>query len=150
AYGPIPSAPVSPYSPENAVKNPFPYSVSAAGSLLKSHGWNVVPGGTSTCAGECGAGIPAGTKLTFNVLYANQPVVTGEMLTDWASQAKKVGIDVVLKSDTFNHVITIADDVGSPKTANDWAMADYGGFTNATYPTTFGIFSTGGSFNGGA
>ena len=156
AYGPIPSAPVSPYSPENAVKNPFPYSVSAAGSLLKSHGWNVVPGGISTCAkpgtgaGECGAGIPAGTKLTFNVIYANQPVVTGEMLTDWASQAKKVGIDVVLKSDTFNHVITIADDVGSPKTANDWAMADYGGFTNTTYPTTFGIFNTGGSFNGGA
>jgi peptide/nickel transport system substrate-binding protein len=29
-------------------------------------------------------------------------------------------------------------------------MADYGGFTNTTYPTTFGIFNTGGSFNGGA
>jgi peptide/nickel transport system substrate-binding protein len=156
AYGPVPAAPVSPYTPENAVKNPFPYSVSAAGSLLKSHGWNVVPGGISTCAkpgtgaGECGAGIPAGTKLTFNVIYANQPVVTGEMLTDWASQAKKVGIGIVLKSDTFNHIISIADDVGSPKTANDWAMADYGGFTNTTYPTTFGIFNTGGSFNGGA
>jgi peptide/nickel transport system substrate-binding protein len=156
AYGPLPAAPVSPYTPENAIKNPFPYSVSAASSLLKSHGWNVVPGGTSTCAkpgtgaGECGAGIPAGTKLTFNVIYANQPVVTGEMLTDWASQAKKVGIDVVLKADTFNHIISIADDVGSPKTANDWAMADYGGFTNVPYPTTFGIFNSGGSFNGGA
>src|SRR5262249_59230004 len=79
-----------------------------------------------------------------------QPVVTGQMLTDWASQAKKVGIDIVLKSDTFNHIISIADDVGSPKTANDWAMADYGGFTNTAYPTTFGIFNTGGSFNGGA
>ena len=45
AYGPVPAAPVSPYTPENAVKNPFPYSVSAAGNLLKSHGWNVVPGG---------------------------------------------------------------------------------------------------------
>jgi len=56
------------------------FSVSAAGSLLKSHGWNVVPGGSTTCAkpgtgpGECGAGIPAGTKLTFNVIYSNQPV----------------------------------------------------------------------------
>ena len=53
------------------MKNPFPYSVSAAGNLLKSHGWNVVPGGISTCAkpgtgaGQCGAGMPAGTKLTF-------------------------------------------------------------------------------------
>jgi oligopeptide/dipeptide ABC transporter ATP-binding protein len=114
-----------------------------------------VPGGTSTCAkpgtgpGQCGAGIPAGTKLTFNVLYTSQPAITGEQLTDWASQAKKIGIDIVLKSDTFNHVIDIADDPGSPKTINDWAMADYGGFTNTTYPTTFGIFSTGGSYNGG-
>ncbi|HYA50672.1 MAG TPA: ABC transporter substrate-binding protein, partial [Streptosporangiaceae bacterium] len=156
AYGPVPAAPVSPYTPENAVKNPFPFSVSAAAGLLKSHGWNVVPGGLSTCAkpgtgpGECGAGIPAGTKIKFNVIYSNQPVVIGQMLTDWASQAKKVGIDVVLKSDTFNHIISIADDVGSPKTANEWAMADYGGFTNTPYPTTFGIFNTGGSFNGGA
>jgi peptide/nickel transport system substrate-binding protein len=71
------------------------------------------------------------------------------MLTDWASQAKKIGIQVVLKADTFNHVIDVADDPGSPKTINDWAMADYGGFTNATYPTTFGIFTSGGSFNGG-
>ena len=155
AYGPIPAVPVSPYSPANALKNPFPFSVSAAASLLKSHGWHVVPGGTSTCAkpgtgaGACGAGIPAGTKLTFNVLYASQPTINGEMLTDWASQAKKVGISVVLKSDTFDHVINVADDPGSPKTINDWAMAAYGGFTNATYPTTFGIFSTGGSYNGG-
>jgi peptide/nickel transport system substrate-binding protein len=155
AYGPIPSVPVSPYTPANALTNPFPFSVSAAGSLLKSHGWNVVPGGTTTCAkpgtgpGECGAGIPAGTKLTFNVLYGSDPAIFGEQLTDWASQGKKIGIDMVLKSDTENHVIEIADDPGSPKTINDWAMAAYGGFVNSTYPTTFGIFSTGGSFNGG-
>ncbi|HYB88171.1 MAG TPA: ABC transporter substrate-binding protein [Streptosporangiaceae bacterium] len=155
AYGPVPAVPVSPYTPANAIKNPYPFSVSAASSLLKSHGWNVVPGGTSTCAkpgtgaGECGAGIPAGTKLTFNVLYSSDPAIIGEQLTNWSSEAKKVGIDVVLKSDTFNHVIDVADDPGSPKTINDWAMADYGGFTNETYPTTFGIFSTGGSFNGG-
>jgi peptide/nickel transport system substrate-binding protein len=155
AYGPVPAVPVSPYSPPNALKNPFPFSVSAAGSLLKSHGWHVVPGGQTTCAkagtgaGECGDGIPAGTKLTFNVLYVSQPAIEGEMLTDWASQAKKIGITVKLKSDTFNHVIDIADDPGSPKTINDWAMSAYGGFTNPTYPTTFGIFTKGGSYNGG-
>ncbi len=154
-FGPIPAVPVSPYAPENALKNPFPFSVSTAKSLLQSHGWKVVPGGQTTCAkagtgaGQCGAGIPAGTKLTFNVLYANSPATNGEMLTDWASQAKKVGIQIVLKADTFNHVIDVADDPGSPKTINDWAMAAYGGFTNATYPTTFGIFTSGGSFNGG-
>ncbi|MGA8460285.1 MAG: ABC transporter substrate-binding protein [Streptosporangiaceae bacterium] len=155
AYGPVPAVPTSPYSPANAVKNPYPFSITAAGNLLKSHGWTVVPGGVSTCAkpgtgsGECGSGIPAGTKLTFNVLYVNDPAITGEMLTDWASDAKKVGIAVTLQAGTFNHVVDVADDPGSPKTINQWAMSDYGGFTDEPYPTTFGIFNTGGSDNGG-
>jgi peptide/nickel transport system substrate-binding protein len=155
AYGPVPAVPTSPYSPANAVKNPYPFSISTAANLLKSHGWTVVPGGVSTCAkpgsgsGECGSGIPAGTKLTFNVLYVNDPAITGEMLTDWASDAKKVGIGVTLQAGTFNHVVDVADDPGSPKTINQWAMSDYGGFTDEPYPTTFGIFNTGGSDNGG-
>jgi peptide/nickel transport system substrate-binding protein len=155
AYGPIPSVPTSPYTPANALKNPYPYSVATAASLLKSHGWHVVPGGASTCAkpgtgpGECGAGIPAGGQISFNVLYASDPVIIGEMLTAWASDAKKVGINISLQSGTFNHVITIADDPGSPKTINQWAMADWGGGLDASYPTTMDIFNTGGSFNGG-
>jgi peptide/nickel transport system substrate-binding protein len=155
AYGPVPAVPTSPYSPANAVKNPYPFSISAAANLLKSHGWKVVPGGVSTCAkpgtgsSECGSGIPAGTKLTFNVLYVNDPAITGEMLTDWASDAKKVGIGVTLQAGTFNHVVDVADDPGSPKTINQWAMSDYGGFTDEPYPTTFGIFNTAGSDNGG-
>ena len=155
AYGPIPSVPTSPYTPANALNNPYPYSDSAAASLLKSHGWTVVPGGNSTCAkpgtgaGECGSGIPAGTKLAFNVLYASDPAIFGQQLTAWASDAKKVGINITLQSGTSNHVITVADDPGSPKTINQWAVAVYGGFTDAYYPTTMGIFNTGGSFNGG-
>ena len=95
----------TPYTPANALKNPYPFSISAAANLLKSHGWNVVPGGTSTCAkpgtgsGECGAGIPAGTKLAFNVLYINDPTIVGEQITDWASEAKKVGIDIALQAE---------------------------------------------------
>src|SRR5581483_8151743 len=59
AYGPTPSAPTSPYAPASASKPTYPYSPSGAVTLLKSHGWHVVPGGTSTCAkpgtaaGEC-------------------------------------------------------------------------------------------------
>jgi peptide/nickel transport system substrate-binding protein len=155
AYGPVPAVPVSPYSPANALKNPYPFSVTAAANLLKSHGWTVVPGGTSTCAkpgtgaGECGSGIPAGTKLSFNVLYVNDPAIVGEQITDWASDAKKVGINVALEAGTFDHVVGVADDPGSPKTINQWAMASWGGFTNSPYPTTFGEFNAGGSSNGG-
>jgi peptide/nickel transport system substrate-binding protein len=155
AYGPVPAVPTSPYSPANAVKNPYPFSITTAANLLKSHGWHVVPGGVSTCAkpgtgaGECGSGIPTGTKLTFNLLYVNDPAIYGEMLTDWASDAKKVGIAITLQAGTFNHVVDVADDPGSPKTINEWATSDYGGFTDEPYPTTFGIFNTTGSDNGG-
>jgi len=114
-----------------------------------------VPGGTSTCAkpgtgaGECGAGIPAGTKLAFSVLYASAPVILGEQVTAWASDAKKAGITIALQSGTSNHVFTVANDPGSPKTINQWAVAVFGGFVDGPYPTTIGIFSTGGSLNNG-
>ena len=77
AYGPIPSAPTSPYAPPNATNPPYPYNPAKAVSLLKANGWKVVPNGQSTCAkagsgaGECGAGIPAGTPFKF--VWANQP-----------------------------------------------------------------------------
>ena len=69
-------------------------------------------------ASPTGAGIAAGTKLAFNVLYASDPVIIGEQLTAWASDAKKAGIGITLQSGTFNHVITVANDPGSPKTIN--------------------------------
>jgi peptide/nickel transport system substrate-binding protein len=154
AYGPVPSVPTSPYAPKNALKNPYPYSVSAAASLLKSHGWNVVPGGATTCAkpgtgaGECGAGIPAGTKIAFNVLYPSAPVILGEQVTAWASDAKKVGINMALQSATSNHVLAVAG-VRSRTTVNDWSVAVYGGFTEPYYPTTLESYNTGGTFNSG-
>src|SRR5262249_37417849 len=88
-YGPVPSVPTSPYAPANALTHPSPYSLAAAASLLRAHGWSVVPGGVTSCAkpgtgpGNCGAGIPAGTKLAFNVLYASDPVILGEEVTAW-------------------------------------------------------------------
>ena len=106
AYGPVPSIPASPYTPANAVKNPYPFSVPTAIKMLKSHGWNVVPGGTDTCAkpgtgaGQCGAGIPAGTKLSFNLIYATSPDYLGEMVTDLASQAAKAGIQITCRAAT--------------------------------------------------
>jgi peptide/nickel transport system substrate-binding protein len=155
AYGPVPAVPVSPYTPADALTDPYPFNVSAAVSLLKAHGWKVVPGGTDSCAragtgaSECGAGIPAGTRLAFNLIYTSQPDIVSEMDTDLAAQAKKAGITITLKSDTFNHIISAYNDPGSPKTVNDWAAEDYGGDTDSTYPTQFGLFNSTGSFNQG-
>ena len=64
AYGPVPSLPVSQFTPADAKVDPYPYSVAAAKSLLTAHGWQVVQGGPDLCsrpgagASQCGAGIP--------------------------------------------------------------------------------------------
>jgi peptide/nickel transport system substrate-binding protein len=152
-YGPVPSIPKSPFTPTNALTNPYPFNVSTAVSLLKSHGWTVVPGGTDSCAkpgtaaNECGAGIPAGTKLSFNLIYGTNPAVIAEQVTDLASQAKKAGITINLSSSNFNYMISNYNDPAAPKTINKWAMEDFGGETNSTYPTTYGVFNSSGSGN---
>jgi peptide/nickel transport system substrate-binding protein len=153
AYGPVPSIPATPYTPSNALSNPFPFSVSAAISLLKSHGWTVNPGGTDVCANagtgatQCGAGIPKGTKLAFNMIYNTSPAIIGQQVTDLVSQAKKAGFNITLKSDNFNHMIATYYDVANPKGINLWAMEDFGGFSISAYPTMLGIFNSTGSFN---
>jgi len=155
AYGPVPSIPQSPYTPSNALTDPYPYNPATAASILKANGWTVVPGGTDTCAkpgtgaGECGAGIPAGTKLEWNVIWNTSPAVIGEQVQDWASEAKTVGITMNLSSSNFNYMIANYNDPASPKLINKWAMEDYGGFTDSTYPTTFGVFNSAGSSNAG-
>ena len=93
------------------------------------------------------AGIPAGTKLAWNLIYNTSPAIIGEQITDLVSQAKKAGITITLKSDNFNHMIATYYDGANPKGINLWAMEDFGGFSISTYPTTNGIFNTGGSFN---
>jgi peptide/nickel transport system substrate-binding protein len=150
AYGPIPAYPRSPYLPGNAAINPYPFDVNTAISILKSHGWTVNPGGTDVCnkagsgAGDCGAGIPAGTTLAFNLIYATSPALTGEQMTDLVSQAKKAGISITLSSSNFGYMVANYIDPVDPANEDKWAMMDFGGVSLSTYPTTFGLFNTGG------
>jgi peptide/nickel transport system substrate-binding protein len=155
AYGPVPLLPKSPYTPANALINPYPFSVTAATSLLKAHGWKVVPGGTDTCtrpgsgSSDCGAGIPAGTPLAWNLIYTTTPASIGEQVTALASQAKQAGIEITQVSSNFNYIVTNYDDQAGKTNIDEWAMADFGGFADNTYPTTFGIFNCAGSSNFG-
>jgi peptide/nickel transport system substrate-binding protein len=150
AYGPIPAYPRSPFLPSNAAANPYPFSVSDAISLLKSNGWNVVPNGTDTCvkpgtgSGECGAGIPAGTKLAFNLVYDTTPPIP-QQVDDLAADAKQVGIEIALLGSNVNFMIQNYNDAASTANENKWAMEDFGGQVSSTYPTQFGVLSTGGS-----
>jgi peptide/nickel transport system substrate-binding protein len=154
-YGPVGIVPKTPYAPKNALTNPYPYSVSAAKKLLTSHGWKVVPRGTTTCqrpgtgANECGAGIAKGQSLNFVFYYASTPKSTGQMVTAFASNLKQLGINATLKTDTFNNIIQNENVVSTPKNDNNWGMADFGGETEDDYPTTNTLFNTGGSLNQG-
>ena len=155
AYGPIPAFPKSPFLPANAATNPYPFSVQSAMTVLKDNGWNVTPNGTDTCAkpgtatGDCGAGIPAGTKLAFNLIYNTTPPIPGQV-EDLASNAKAAGIEIALSGSNFNFMIQNYNDAASPANENKWAMEDFGGETNSTYPTQFGVYNTGGSGQIGA
>jgi len=149
AYGPIPAYPRSPFLPSNAATNPYPFSVRDAISILKSHGWTVTPNGTDTCSkpgtdsGECGAGIPAGTKLAFNLIY-NTSTPIPEQVYDLASDAKQAGIELSLSGSNFNYMIQNYNDAAAPANENKWAMEDFGGEVDSTYPTQFGFLNTGG------
>ncbi|HME65405.1 MAG TPA: ABC transporter substrate-binding protein [Streptosporangiaceae bacterium] len=155
AYGPIPAFPKSPFLPANAATNPYPFSVQSAMTVLKDNGWNVVANGTDTCAkpgtatGDCGAGIPAGTKLSFNLVYNTTPPIP-QQVEDLASNAKAAGIEIALSGSNFNFMIQNYNDAASTANENKWAMEDFGGETNSTYPTQFGVYNTGGSGQIGA
>ena len=80
----------------------------------------MVPGGTDTCARagtgptDCGAGIPAGTKLAWNFIYSSSPALIGNQATDFASKAKQAGVNVTLSSSNFNYMITNYIDPAAP------------------------------------
>ena len=161
AYGPIPSAPHTQYVPSNAVNPPYPYNPAKAVSILKAHGWHVVPNGQTTCAdagagpNQCGAGIPKGTPISFP--WATETEAAGPFvsLTDEAvtSEAKQAaGINIQLFQKTFNYIASNYNDADPSvaKYTNDWAVENFSGYTDNPYPTQNAIFNTGGSFNSGA
>ena len=149
-YTTISQYPQTPFYPSNATTNPYPFSVSTAESVLKANGWNVVPNGTDTCAhagtaaGDCGAGIPAGTPLAFNLIYNTVPP-TPQLVEDLASNAKQAGIQITLSGSNFNYMINNYNDAASPANANKWATEDFGGEGFSPYATAFGFLNTGGS-----
>jgi peptide/nickel transport system substrate-binding protein len=161
AYGPVASAPKSPYLTAASTKANYPYNPSKAVATLKAHGWSVKPGGETTCAkpgtgaSECGAGIPKGTPIKF--VWANQPEsasATG-VLESYAfgSEAKKAaGIDVTFQTKTFDFLTQNYNNQNpaAKKYQSDWGVNNYGGINSDYYPTQEGVMNTTGALNMGA
>jgi peptide/nickel transport system substrate-binding protein len=112
SYGPVPVQPASDFVSPQETKNPYPYNPTHAGHLLSSHGWSVVSGGMDTClrpgtgANQCGAGIPAGAKLKFSLLYATGVTGDDEEMASLQSAFAQEGISVTPQGEPFNTVFS--------------------------------------------
>ena len=151
-YGPVPASPPNPYADANASVNPYPFSVSAARTLLSGHGWKVVPNGVTTCArpgtgpSECGKGIGAGEGLNFTLMYPSGLVYTDGAMVDLQSVAKQVGIEIALKEVTPTTIASTILSCLPSQAACTWQLGQYGAgwvFEPDHYPSGEEIFETG-------
>jgi peptide/nickel transport system substrate-binding protein len=163
-YGPAPIEPANPYATAVEQKNPYPYSVSAAKSLLAEHGWKVRPDGTDTCsrpgsgAGDCGPGIVRGEALAFQLLYASGLAAGNQMMEAIKSSESTAGIAITLDSAPFNTVVSVANPCtsGSPSSYCRWDLANWspaggGWFYNGTpFPTGELLMACGSFLNSGS
>jgi len=154
--GPVGSAPVTAFlSPKGKQGDPYPYNPGKAKSLLTSHGWNVVPGGQTTCKTPslCGAGVKAGQALKFNFPYATGTAWIEAELTQLQSNAASLGIKLSLQPKPFNQVTALAaGNCVVAKIPCNWDLADWGGgwsFAPDYSPTGETLFKCGAIANSG-
>jgi peptide/nickel transport system substrate-binding protein len=154
--GPVPLNFGSLVSPLEKSGGPYPYSPSTAISLLKSHGWNVVPNGVTTCTSpgtgpaDCGAGIKAGQQLSFVYAYPSGVESVNQMEAAIQSWEEQAGIKLTLKTAPFNSLIgTIGTctQASHPASTCGWQLFNEGYQPYALYPTGNQNFNTNGTYN---
>jgi peptide/nickel transport system substrate-binding protein len=158
-YGPVPVYPPTNFASPFEKKNPLPYSPTHAISLLKSHGWTVVPNGVDTCAkpgsgaAECGAGIAKGAQLSFPFVYVTGVASFDAQMREMAASWEQAGIKLQQEPKSFQEVLT--DAFGPHCVANKpcpWVVADWGGgwiYAPDYYPTGEALFLSGAGSNAG-
>ena len=154
--GPIPLAP--PSSLVNTAAIPFTpcsFSTSMASQLLSSHGWKVVPNGTTTCTNPslCGTGISKGEGISFNIDYESGVVAVQDEMNDLASQAKKVGITINLSTHPFSTVIATGAPCPPTKPSCKWTAENWGAgwiYGPSYLPTGEPLYNPGSAANAGS
>ncbi len=143
-----------PTSEEQAEPDAYPYNPAKAKALLAAHGWDVKPGGTTTCvrpgtgASECGAGIKAGFPLTINLLIYSGALQQEIAMTSYKTVAATVGIDIKLVNNV--NVFAAAPACTASQSDCSWQLADWGGgvYTPPNgYPVEAGYTDCGGNNN---
>lgn len=131
SYSPVPTAIPNPFADATSRKGLYPYSPSEAKSLLSAHGWKVIPGGVTKCvspgsgSSQCGAGVRAGTALTFKLAFASGSTSLSQEMQAFKSTASELGVTINLSEAPFSQIIALkAPCSGSACT---WDMANWGG-----------------------
>ena len=156
-YGPVPLVPSSKFVSAAEEQNPYPYNPTLAVTLLRQHGWRIEPSGADVCVqpgpggNECGAGIAAGTKLSFSLLFATGTQGVSEEVSALQSAFSQAGIQLRSTGTSFDNVV--GEYVPCNK-AGCWQLLYYGQgwFFNPGYndPDGSALFQTGGGVNGGS
>jgi peptide/nickel transport system substrate-binding protein len=146
--GSVPTLPASKWVPAaQQGSGPYPFSVSAAKSLLTGHGWSE-EGGVMTCTdpSKCGAGVTKGVKLDLNLVYTSGQATFTQEAAVYKSDAAQAGIDLNISPQSFNTIIS--ETVPSNRS---WQMGMYGGWSYGLAPEPTGgqLFTTGAGANGG-
>ncbi len=157
-YGPIPLKPASQFVDKTELNNPYPYDPTKAVDLLKSHGWTITVNGADVCSNpgtgsnQCGAGVPAGAKLSFNFEYVSGTQVVTSEVKQLSSAWSKAGIQLNISAKPFNQVLQDAVPCTAGTPCN-WDMAFWGGgwiYAPDYYPTGDELWATGAGSNSGA
>jgi peptide/nickel transport system substrate-binding protein len=153
--GPVAAYPVTSYLSPTVLKDgdQWQLNIQTTEHSLLAHGWKVVPGGTDTCvrpgpgSSECGNGVPAGTPLSFSMIYAAGVDYIESSARELASNAAVAGIRIALSAQALN---TVTGTAFNP-TDHTWQLAEWGGWTYSPdyLPTGDMLFESGSPDNAG-
>lgn len=155
--GPVPLFPDSPLISSMEKTNPYPFNITAAKKYLTDNGWTVTAGTAATCAkpgtaaGDCGAGVTAGQKLSFSLLYASGQQTVTTAMESMKSNAAQAGIILNITPAPFNTVTGTA--IPCSGATCTWEMGNWGGgwvYAPDYYPTGETLFQTGAGSNSGS
>jgi peptide/nickel transport system substrate-binding protein len=96
-YGIAPVAPPSVYTSPALHNDPYPYSIPAAESLLRAHGWAKNSSGVDVCqrpgtaSNACGAGIAKGQTLSLLFMYSTEAPYFLAQVEAFVAAAKQAG-----------------------------------------------------------
>jgi peptide/nickel transport system substrate-binding protein len=153
-YGVVTCSPIPPNSPSSIVASftcPYSYNEAAAKALLTAHGWTE-HNGVQTCtdpgtgASQCGAGIPAGDTLNFNIIWASGSPALSETFEAEISEWSAIGIATTHTTATFD---TVVADCGN---GGNFQICSWGGgwiYAPDYYPSGETLFTPTGGFNPG-